>query len=46
MYDLCEMAGEYTPPSHKCTFFDQWSTGKRETERETSDWEAEKQFGK
>ena len=26
--------------------FDQSSTGIRETERETIDWEAEKQFGK
>ena len=46
LYDLCEMAGEYSPPSYKCTSFDQCSTGIRETERETIDWEAEKQFGK
>ena len=37
LYDLCEMAGEYSPPSYKCTSFDQCSTGIRETERETID---------
>ena len=37
------MAGKYTP-SHKCKFFDQRSTGKRETEIDTIDWEAGKQL--